>query len=82
MKHLTQSVERSERHDMAMVDFVQEIADLSARVDSVLKLGRQGILNGLIELDDGTGDLQRRILVLMDDVEGSFRTIRRKLGAA
>ena len=82
MKHSTHSVERNERHDMAMVAFVLEIADLSARAASVLKLGRQGILNGLIELDDGTGDLQRRILVLMDDVEGSFRTIRRKLGAA
>ena len=76
------SAERNERHDMTIVDFVTEVADLSARAASVLKLGRQGILDGLVELDDGTGDLPRKVLVLMDDVQSSFRTIRRKLGAA
>ena len=81
MNRLKQSPAEARRHEPAVGDFVRSLGDLRERSCLVVELGRQGIRKGVIELDDGTGDIQRRILVLMDSVESSFRTIRRKLGA-
>lgn len=81
MNRSKQTPDGSEHHETATVDFVQAVIHLRDSASLVVELGRHGMRKGLIELDDGTGDLQRRILVLMDDVESSFRTIRRKLGA-
>lgn len=58
--------------------FVQALVSLRDRADTVVWLGRQGIRRGIAELDD-SGDLQRRMLFLMNDIEGSFRTIRQKM---
>lgn len=77
----TQIHDGAERHETAMADFVQAVNHLRQSASLVVKLGRQEFRNGIGELDDGSGDLERRILVLMDDIESSFRTIRRKLSS-
>lgn len=71
----------AERHETATAEFVRAVNHLRDRSSVVVKLGRQGIRNGIVDLDGGSGDLERKILVLMDDIESSFRTIRRNLGA-
>jgi hypothetical protein len=52
--------------------------NLRDRAATVVALGRQGIKGGIAELDD-SGELQRRILFLMNDIERGFRTSRRKM---
>ena len=80
MSRSKQSSAGAQSQDPAAADFVRSLVDLRERSCIVVELGREGIQKSLIELDDGTGDLQRRILVLMGNVESSFRMISRKLG--
>jgi hypothetical protein len=81
MTRSTRTPNGSKPHESATADFTRAVSDLRDRASAVVKLGRQGIRSGIVELDRGSGDLERKILVLMDDIESSFRTIRRRLGA-
>ena len=63
-----------------MVQFVESLVDLRDHASQVITLGHQRIWMALDELDDGTGELRPRVLLLMNDIEKSFRTIRLKLG--
>lgn len=80
MNRSKQGTDGAEHHEAA-VAFVKAAVDLRDSASLVVALGSSGIRKGLIELDDGSGDLQRRIRFLMDDIESSFRKIRSKLGA-
>lgn len=81
MARSTRTPTGAEPHETATAEFVRAVNHLRDRSSVVVKLGRQGFRNGIVDLDGGSGDLERKILVLMDDIESSFRTIRRKLGA-
>ena len=59
--------------------FVAALAALSANAAKVAALGGQKILRGLAELDPNSGELQEKVMLLMDEIEASFRRIRRKL---
>ena len=60
--------------------FLAELSILRVRAMAVAKLRRGTIVKGLAELDSNTGELQAKVLRLMDEIETSFRIIRRKLG--
>lgn len=61
--------------------FFVELSSLHSRTTANAKLRRGLLSKGLAELDKNTGELQTRALFLMDEIEGSFRIIRRKLGS-
>lgn len=63
-----------------MLQFVEALVDLRDHASQVIKLGHKRIWIALAELDNGTGQLPPRVLLLMNDIEQSFRTIRLKLG--
>jgi hypothetical protein len=71
---------RSRTSDRATIQFIESLADLRGHASQVIKLGGKRIRTVLDELDDGTGDLPRRVLFLMNDIEENFRSIRLKLG--
>lgn len=59
--------------------FILELSILHQRTNAVARL-RSGVLaKRLAELDKNTGELQTKVLLLMDHIEHSFRIIRRKL---
>ena len=80
MSNSTSRAPRSRRRDEATAQFVESLADLRHHASQVVKLGRKRIGMAFTELDDGTGDLPRRVLLLMDNIEESFQTIRHKFG--
>lgn len=81
MNSSTQNPHGAENQKTAMADFVRAVIDLRASASLVCELGPRATRKALIELDYGTGDLEKKILVLMVDIESSFRTIRRELSS-
>ena len=59
MNRSKQSTDGAEHHGAAAVNFVQAAVDLRDSASLVVALGRSGIRKSLIELDDGSGNLQR-----------------------
>lgn len=58
--------------------FLEELGDLRERSAKIAALGREGIEASISELDDA-GELRRRVLYLMIDVEESFRRIKQTM---
>jgi hypothetical protein len=59
--------------------FLRELSILHRRANAVARL-RSGVLaKRLAQSDENTGELQAKVLLLMDHIEHSFRIIRRKL---
>lgn len=59
--------------------FLAALSILHERTTAVAKLGRGVLSKRLAELDKNTGELEAKLLLLMDEIEASFRPIRRKL---
>ena len=59
--------------------FLRQLSILHERTNAVAKL-RSGVLaKRLAEMDKNTGELRAKVLLMMDQIEASFQTIRRKL---
>ena len=61
--------------------FLAELSILHERTTAVAKLRRGVLSKRLAELDKNTGELGAKLLLLMDEIDASFRIIRRKLGS-
>jgi hypothetical protein len=59
--------------------FLLELSILHERTTAIAKLRRGVLSRRLAELDKNTGELRTKLLLLMDEIEASFRMIRRKL---
>ena len=59
--------------------FLLELSILHERTTALAKLRRGVLSKRLSELDKNTGELRTKLLLLMDEIEASFRIIRRKL---
>lgn len=59
--------------------FLSELSILSVRAKAVADLRHEALVKGLARLDKNTGELQAKVLLLMDEIEASFLIIRRKL---
>jgi len=67
--------------DELITSFLAELSILRARVKAVAKLRRETLVEGLAGLDENGGQLQVKVLQLMDEIEANFRIIRRKLAS-
>lgn len=66
--------------DGALMDqFLLELADLRSHTDLLLSRRNRSVLDPLVELRSDSSDLGNRVLSLMDEVQASFKTLRRKL---
>lgn len=65
--------------DEVMTSFLAELSILRVRATAVAKLRRGALVEGLAGLDENGAQLQVKVLHLMDEIEASFRIIRRKL---
>ena len=61
--------------------FLAELSILHERTTAIAKLRRGVLSKRLAELDKNTGELRAKLLLLMDEIDASFRIIRRKLGS-
>lgn len=61
--------------------FLAELSVLHSRTRAVARLRSGVLVKRLAELDKNAGELQAKVLTLMDQIEASFRIIRRKLGS-
>lgn len=59
--------------------FLAELSVLHVRTRAIARLRSGVLVKRLAELDNNTGELQEKVLALMDQIEASFRIIRRKL---
>ena len=59
--------------------FLAELSVLHVRTRAIARLRSGVLVKRLAELDNNTGELQAKVLALMDQIEASFRIIRRKL---
>lgn len=70
---------RSSSTDELMGQFLAELSTLSVRANVAAKLRRAELVAGLATVDEGTSELQDKVMAWMDGIEASFRIIRRKL---
>ena len=61
--------------------FLVELSVLQVRTEAIARLRSGALVKRLAELDKNSGELRAKVLNLMNQIEGSFRIIRRKLGS-
>ena len=61
--------------------FLAELSVLHSRTTVIARLRSGVLVKRLAKLDKNTGELQAKVLTLMDQIQASFRIIRRKLGS-
>lgn len=61
--------------------FLAELSVLHSRTRVIARLRNGVFAKRLAALDKNTGELQAKVLNLMDQIDASFRIIRRKLGS-
>ena len=59
--------------------FLAELSTLRVRAKAVAKLRHGALVKGLAGPDENGGQLQAKVLQLMDEIEVNFRIIGRKL---
>ena len=61
--------------------FLVELSVLQVRTEAIARLRSGALVKRLAELDKNSGELRAKVLNLMNQIEVSFRVIRRKLGS-
>ena len=79
MRTRTPGIPTTESDDADGRAFVVALSALRASAGEVAALGGRNIVRGLAELGDDSGELLAKMMVRMDEIEASFRVIRRKL---
>ena len=62
-------------------DFLAQLSLLCVSTTAIAKLRSGVLVKRLAKLDKNAGELPSKVLALMDEIEASFRIIRRKLGS-
>jgi hypothetical protein len=61
--------------------FLVELSVLQVRTEAIARLRSGVLVKQLSGLDKNSGELRAKVLNLMNQIEASFRIIRRKLGS-
>lgn len=68
--------------DAVQTSFVDALPRLAQLATEVVSLDPRQLRRALARIDSGSGETAAKIVVLMDEVESAFATIRRKLSSS